>query len=63
MAGDVEILYPTPWYKNETFWLGVASSLVASVVFWYFINDVIASAEVPHKNEPDGEPDTQEVEP
>lgn len=38
--GQVEVLSPKPWYLNETFWMGVTSSLVATAVFWYWIHDV-----------------------
>ena len=39
--GQVEVLVPTPWYQNENFWMGFASSLVAATVFWYFLHDVL----------------------
>lgn len=50
MADDKEIVYvpqATSWISNPTFWMGVASSLVATAIFWYVVHDVW-----PVENEP-----------
>lgn len=33
-----------PWYTNQTFWFGVGSSLIASIIFWYLLHDLQSDA-------------------
>lgn len=45
MADTNDIVYvpqqsQTTWFHQPTFWMGVASSLVATAIFWYIVHDV-----------------------
>ena len=54
MADEKELVYvpaPTAWMTNPTFWMGVASSLVATAIFWYFIHDIWPVDDLPIKED------------
>jgi hypothetical protein len=43
---DNELVYipqPATWLKNETFWMGVGSSLIAGAVLWLIIHNVYST--------------------
>ena len=62
MATENEIVMvaSTPWYRNENFWMGVSSSLIASVIFWYILKDWVVDPYEP--NQPDEPEEGEESE-
>lgn len=49
MATENELVYVPqqavePWYKHSNFWMGVGSSLLATMIFWYLLRDMQSDA-------------------
>ena len=49
MATENELVYVPqqavePWYKTNVFWMGVGSSLLATMIFWYLLHDMESDA-------------------
>lgn len=40
-----------PWYKHAHVWMGVSALCVATIIFWYFIQDIVETD--PEKRELD----------